>query len=463
MRKDLPKFTGKMGAAELLNALGEDFAVVENPNYVYPPYELYPLAAKASALESGLLGAVMDMDGTTTTTETLCIHSLETMVRRIIGREGDSGWRGLDEERDYPHIIGNSTTKHVEYLIRTYRDEIRSEPLKFFTLHAAIWTLGKAADEGRKKEVRNNLATLGLESVLRDNRFVRLMKAGSLDTPKERSAIQDLADHYCVNLRLESIADIVRVAIDVYYQRYHEILSQIDRGVGGSSLAETLLGDPNRRLISPMSGIGYFLALIKGWLGKDAQVCYEGFVEYLREIGEPWEDLEANRAMLEPMGLHFERNPVLVAVVTSSIQYEANIVLSEVFRVLREQIEDWDVPKEKKSFLLERFASYRTVYDAVITASDSSEIRLKPHRDLYSLALHQLGVKPEDFGKVIGFEDSESGTIAIRAAGIPLCVAVPFPETKGHTFDAACHVAHGGIPEVVLKKLCFLPEALLAE
>ncbi len=91
MNRTLPKFASAKDAAELQVRLSEDFAVVENPDYIFPPYELYPLAQKATELSSGMTGAVMDMDGTTTTTETLCIHSLETMVRRITARETDSG------------------------------------------------------------------------------------------------------------------------------------------------------------------------------------------------------------------------------------------------------------------------------------------------------------------------------------------------------------------------------------
>jgi beta-phosphoglucomutase-like phosphatase (HAD superfamily) len=98
---------------------------------------------------------------------------------------------------------------------------------------------------------------------------------------------------------------------------------------------------------------------------------------------------------------------------------------------------------------------YRNTYDAFITASDSTEIRLKPHRDLYSIALHQMNVPVKDFGNVIGFEDSESGTIAIRAAGIGRCIAVPFAQTKGHNFEAATLVCAGGVPEVVLEHNVF--------
>jgi beta-phosphoglucomutase-like phosphatase (HAD superfamily) len=132
------------------------------------------------------------------------------------------------------------------------------------------------------------------------------------------------------------------------------------------------------------------------------------------------------------------------------------IVLSEVFRVLCSEIENWPVSRSCKKVLLEKFSSYENIYDGFVTATDSSEIRLKPHRDLYSIALHQLGIPTSEYDQVIGFEDSESGTIAIRAAGIGLCLAVPFSDTQHHDFRAASHVLHGGLPEAILKHNVFL-------
>ena len=94
----------------------------------------------------------------------------------------------------------------------------------------------------------------------------------------------------------------------------------------------------------------------------------------------------------------------------------------------------------------------------MITASDSNEIRLKPHRDLYSIALHKLGVPKNKFKHVIGFEDSESGSIAIRAAGIGLSVAVPFAQTSGHNMNTAAYICKNGLPEVILKHNLFLKD-----
>lgn len=156
------------------------------------------------------------------------------------------------------------------------------------------------------------------------------------------------------------------------------------------------------------------------------------------------------------LGTIFEGYPAKVGIVTSSIYYEANIVISEVMNAIREEIKEWPISDAKKKFLLGKFSSYANVYDAFITASDSSEIRLKPHPDLFALALHKLSVPKDEYNSVIGFEDSESGTIAMCAAGIGFCVAVPFADTERHDLSAASYISKGGIPEVILQKGIFL-------
>ena len=89
-----------------------EVALVRNPGYIYAPVEFYPLAPKVSGPIPRVAGVVKDMDGTTTTTEPLCLHSLEWMVGRVTDANDD--WSGLDKARDYPHIIGNSTCLVVE-------------------------------------------------------------------------------------------------------------------------------------------------------------------------------------------------------------------------------------------------------------------------------------------------------------------------------------------------------------
>jgi beta-phosphoglucomutase-like phosphatase (HAD superfamily) len=442
----------------------KDVAIVKNPEYIYPLFDFYALAPKIKKPLKEIYGIICDMDGTTTTTETLCLHSLEVMVRRITDREDAKKWRGLDHQKDYPNIIGNSTTKHVEYLIKTYSNDIKKPSMKMAYFKAALWTLLFGQDEGRRKDVLDNLKVFGVEGLLKDKIFIDFAKKQN----KTFEGIDPLADLFFKQLQnkfiLEDFNNIVRAAIDIYYHRYHEILWLINAG-RGKKLSLELFADPNKRLIEPMPGVGVYLAAMKGWLGKDLSLFYKVIENHL--IGH----LVLKRGKISfggsdkndlvKLGNYFAKNPAKIAIVTSSIFYEANIVLNEVFRVVVEQIDGWPISSQKKKFLKEKFSSYRNIYDCFITASDSSEIRLKPHRDLYSIALHRLGLIPKDFDKIIGYEDSESGTIAIRAAGVGKCVAVPFSDTAGHNLNAAVHILNGGLFEALFVYNGFLDKKSL--
>jgi len=456
--KNSEKFVSGDEAGEIIKDLGPEFTIVKNPDYIHPAFEVYPLAPKITQPVDNLVAAVMDMDGTTTTTEALCIHSLEFMVRKISGKISRDDWQGLDSVTDYPHIIGNSTTKHVEYLIQTYAEMIQPEFLKRAYFSAVLWFLIHGKDQRRISEVKNNLSNLGCQDVLKDE---KLNKAIDSNKIKDRE-LQQLTEYLLVNyggiFQAENFSTRVRAAIDIYYQRYHEILNLI-QAEKGASISEELLGKPNVRLIEPMPGVAEFLALVKGWLVEDIwkfipliiNLYQENCPDQIHKI-----DIKSIENKLHKLVLHFQKFPLKVAVVTSSIFYEAQIVMTEVFRVLHQQVANWDVSQQTRELILNRFLDYQNVYDGFVTASDSSEIRLKPHHDLYSIALHQLGIPKEKFKQVVGFEDSESGTIAIRAAGIGLCVAVPFSDTQHHDLRAAAYVLNGGLPEAMVKYGLFL-------
>ena len=444
------RIIGKNEARKQLAELSTEFALIHNPNYIHPQYELYPLALKITSTRKNLIGLVMDMDGTTTTTEELCIHSLEYMVRQITGRTNRDSWKGLDHKKDYPHIIGNSTTKHVEYLIKKYRPHIRHKELTKSFFYSTLRTLIGGKDEGRKRDVRNNLASFDCTEILNDPKVLNLQP--DLADAQLRKLANEFAADFGDAIELNNFNGLVRAGIDIYYQRYHEILAAIARGEG-TKLSNELLGDPSKHLIEPMPGIGIFLAMTKGILGDEAGTLTEILIDHYRtRTGDTNEiDTEKIRRSLQQLGIRYRKKPLKLAVVTSSILYEADIVMNEVFKVIREDISSWRVSDRTKTKLLDYFTDYRKMYDGFVTASDTNEIRLKPHRDLYSIALHQLNIPKKDFDKVAGFEDSESGTIAIRAAGIGLCIAVPFAQTKGHNFEAASFVAEGGVAEVLLR------------
>ena len=463
MSSTIPKFADAQTAARLAGALSDQYAIVANPPYIYPSYDVYPLSKGTPVLEDGLLAAVMDMDGTTTTTEPLCINALDTMVRRCCGRADDPAWPGLDQQQDYPHIIGNSTTKHVEYLVRTYGDRFQQAEMRTHLVHGAAWTLARGKDPGRKRDLRNTLAALGVGAMVEDAAFQALLRVRDFGSAEARAGAEAVAEAHRDAFNFEGIPNLTRAGIEIYYQRYHELLGWVAEG-RGDEMAEQVLGPGGKRLIGPMPGVGVFLALLKGWLGRDAARFADALAAPLTAAGMLSEnELPACRERLGQLGVYLEKHPARVALVTSSIFYEADLVLTEVFRIIRTEIPQWPVSDAKKSFLLERFAGPHHYYDGFITATDSSEIRLKPHRDLYSMAMHEIGLYPEDFGRVVGFEDSESGTIAIRAAGIRVCCALPFHMTTGHHFEAATRVCPGGLPEVMLKQGLFLTESLLEE
>ncbi len=452
------KFCNQQQAASLIKQLGNDFAVVKNPDYIHPAFELYPLAQKITSPLDNLAGVVMDMDGTTTTTEELCIHSLEYMIRKMSGRMTKEEWPGLDQQADYPNIIGNSTTKHVEFLIKKYEKLFNDDAIRRAFIDASVWTLIEGKDRKRKEEVELNLINLNLKEILTDERLSVLKSEYDINGITGAHAAEYFYKKYAGLSGHFSFTDLVKIGIDIYYQRYHEILERIKKGEGGKISLE-LFGTADKHLIEPMPGVLVFLSLIKGWLGEQADKLAAELINAYNiksDAGYSNAQTEEIKNNLKLLGKRFANAPLKVAIVTSSIYYEADIVMKEVFKVLYSEIDSLELSEDVKSFLKGKFSNYRNIYDAFVTASDSSEIRLKPHRDLYSIALHQLNIPKTNFNKVIGFEDSESGVTAIRAAGIGLSVAVPFAKTAGHNLDSAAFILNGGLPESLLHYNLFL-------
>lgn len=473
------KIMTRAEAINLASQLGDEFAVVQNPDHIHPPYEIYPLAQKINTPRQKLAAALMDMDGTLTTTEELCLHSLEFMIRRASGRQGKDHWKGLDHIIDYPHIIGNSTTKHVEFLIRRYNNFIQPELLIESFIHSVLWTLILGFDQSRKDEVKISLRHFGLLKMLEDSKYIELLGNPQHFISNTNVYVQYFLNKYIPNFKSTNFTLFVRAGIDIYYQRYHEILEKIKNG-DGEKLSIELLDDKNKRLIEPMPGVGPFIAMTKGWLGEDAVKLFDFLVDELRyKLGQSYQisdvdtidflmykiwgagydhniDIDRAEKLLGSIATSFEKKPIKLGVATSSILYEADIVLREMFNVVKKRIDKWNISDKKKEFIKGKFSDYTNVFDGIVTASDSNEIRLKPHRDLYSIALNKLGIPKEDFDYTIGFEDSESGITAIRASGIGLAVAVPFNKTQGHNLEASAYILQGGLPEAILIHHLFL-------
>lgn len=443
------KFVNIEEVVQVISQQGFEFAVIHNPEYVYPSFEIHPLAEKILTPANTLIAVVCDLDGTLATTEELSIYSLEFMVRQISGRYTSESWKGFDPFIDYPNIIGNSTTKHIEYLISRYSNFINPDCLKKAYFCAAIWTMTTGHDKQRADEVKSNLINLGCKNILLDKRLNELIAEGIFD----EDLIQDyFIPKYGNDFETNDMTGTVRAATDIFYHRYHEILEGIkdDRG---HRLAGELLQDGSKHLIEMMPGAGIFLAFIKGWLADET----ENFIPVLNElmkIKNPQRYQPVNSEIIKVnlvrLAKTFEKKPLRIAVVTSSIYYETDIVLTALFKKVSDEVDSWPVAEERKSFLRAKFSDYAKYFDAVVTADDSSEIRLKPHRDLYSIALHKIGIPKNKFDEVIGLEDSESGIISLRTAGIGRCIAVPFSKTSGQDLSLAAHIFYGGLPELLL-------------
>jgi len=452
------KYISKKEAQLAISKLSDEFVVIKNPNYIYPEYEVYPLAKKISKPLKKLTAAVMDMDGTTTTTELLCIHSLEYMIRLFSNRLDKSSWKGLDEKNDYPNIIGNSTTKHVEYLITKYQKAFKKDYVIKSFLFAAFWTSLFGKDSQRKSEVSDNLKQFRISN-FEDDSFLNKFRTNTFLDEEDKEQVKNyLFSKFKKNFHSFDFNDYMRLGIDVYYQRYHEILERIKIGES-RFVAEELFDNSSKHLIEPMPGISIFLPMIKGLIKEQKKLFFDYLHDnYLNAILPKTSVKQKDKIQQSFFALCdlFSKQPLKTAVVTSSIFYEADIVLREVFKVIYSELNHLLNPSDFKDELLSNFKNYQSYYDTIVTASDSSEIRLKPHRDLYSIALYRLNIPKNKFNEVIGFEDSESGSIAIRTAGIGLCIAVPFAQTGGHNFNAATYVCKKGIPEVILKHNLFL-------
>ncbi len=407
-----------------------EYALIQNPTGVFPAVEIAPLSKKITSTNT-LKAVVCDMDGTLTTTEGLCLHSLETMVKRWMSPQAARNWSGLDPEKDYPHVIGNSTTRHVEYLMESYGDQLHPQQFTAAFIHAAQWLLVQGKDMRLKEDVRRQLQIAGGD--------VELFEKG---------------EGASTHLRMPHEKHWVAFAVTIYYQRYHEIL----RAMGSPELQTIAPGLD--ALIESMPGVGLFLTLVKGWLTpKQMLNLYPLWIKALPDdltisVGES--EYAQGKKRLWDLTEYFQNQSLGIGLVTSSIDYEMRIVLKAVFREISGQIQDWNLDQGAKSDLLAKFSDYRQVLDVRVNASASSEGRLKPHGDLYSMALQQLGVPISDFDKVIGFEDSESGTVAMRAAGIGLAMAVPFQETSKHDLSAASAILTGGLAEAVIIRGLFL-------
>ncbi|MCP4251310.1 MAG: hypothetical protein GY778_30105, partial [bacterium] len=341
-----------------------------------------------------------------------------------------------------------------------YRDRLSRESLGRAFIEAVGWTLSNMSDPHRRSEVTRHARACGLADLLADGDFQVLVARGSVTADNVDEKTQSFARRFGPAFVCDHFDTMVATALDIYYMRYHSLLRAIEQGQA-DRLGRELLGRPGRHLIEPMPGYEVFLPLIKGWLGPEVEALYELLRDHLlkrADLGYTAPGLDGFRPRLVRLAEHFRRHPVKVALVTASIAYETHASMKEVFRVLAKRIRDWPVTPACAEALAGRLADYRTVFDSVICAADACEHRLKPHRDLYSLALHEMSIPKGQYACCVGLEDTEPGIIALRAAGIGCAVALPNRDTSGQDYRAAAEIVPGGLPELILARNLLLAE-----
>ncbi|MEW6250054.1 MAG: hypothetical protein AB1716_05360 [Planctomycetota bacterium] len=483
--------------AERLGAT--EFAQVRNLDYILAPTDLYPLAPRVPPPLPRIMAFAVDMDGTSTTTEPLALHALEYMVRRFTNRPAKADWPGLDERLDLPHVIGSSNFRHTEFLLTRYRAAIDRPAFAAAFIEAVLWTLANMTDPQRRRDVALNARNCGLTQMLKDP-AVTVVQSSALQQhsvppagqssalqaavgpsqgraegePEPAQAIDPARQSLAVRKYVPAfnpthLSDEVAAALDIYYMRYHSILRELEQG-RGEALARELLGagapgagacSAARHLVEPMPGYDVFIPLIKGWLGPEIDALYEPLRAHLlknTELGHARAAIDAWRPRLVRLADHFRRSPAKAALVTASIAYETHACMREVIRVMAERVAHWPVPAETRDRLAANLADYRGVFDGFACASDVWEARLKPHRDLYSLALFQMSIPRADYPCVVGLEDTEPGIIALRAAGVGCAVALPNHDTRRQDYAAAVDVIRGGLPELILARNLLLAE-----
>lgn len=425
-----------------LTAMGEEFALIPNAPGIFPPRELVPLGAKCARLE-GLPAAIfLDMDGTTAYTEPLFLHDVEEVVRRSTGWRNKAEWAGIEPERDYPHIVGYSTIRNLEYLYESVGHAIKPELFFAEVMESLIFLTEHVVPEDVRSRVDALTKVYGMQAWCKHAK-----------DPSRRPADGEVLVRECVQ-RFPTIGQemFANFGLMIFYADYLNILECVSRGEG-AAISERIYGDPTVPAIRPMPGVALLCALVKGWLPESCAI------ELARAQRQRYPEMPIVGDLGETLTRlcrRFKNNPTPVALVTSSGFHEANLVLQTVFGALREESADWPLDERTHGTVQAGFARYEGYFDAIVTCDDVIEGRTKPYRDPYSLALARLGLDGRDAPRVIGFEDTEAGIIAQRGAGVGIPCAVPIEFTLGQDFHAAAHVLKGGIPEAIGKHGLFI-------
>lgn len=421
-----------------LTAMGEEFALIPNPVGVFPPAEIVPLGPKFQVLDGPPSAIFVDMDGTLTNTEPLFLHQVEEVVRNTTGWHRVEDWAGIDPERDYPNIVGFSTQRNLEYLYPVARDAIR--PALFFSeaVRAFAFLAKRDMPADIVRRIRALATVYGIEAE------VDQASAGVLPAP----LVDTLARRY-PNISQEMFAHF---GLLIFYADYIDILERVIRG-DGAEISRRIHGDASVPAVNAMPGVALLFAVTQGWLAGEETTALAA------HLADPaWSDDERARAArhLARAAMAFHGGPCPVALVTSSGIFESRLVLQAVFRAVREEVSAWPIGEGARARILAGTQHPETFFSTVVTCDDVGEMRIKPWRDPYNLALARLGMDATAARSVIGFEDTEVGITAQRGAGVGIPCAVPLEFTRNQDFQGAAHVLHGGMLEAVLRHGLFL-------
>lgn len=408
----------------------------------------FPMAPKRLGLDGPPLAVFLDMDGTLTNTEPLCIQAMDTVFR-----EAWPEWPGMLPERDYRHIIGFSTQHSMDYLFRLHEVAVPRYGLRRAAVAiAADWMRGPGLREGALG-LATRLASIGAEGLAQCENFLRYLDGGG-DAAAEAAA-QALPD------AVEDAHDsCVAAGYCLYAIAYETLLWRAVSPERGEAGAPALRALP---------GVDVLLALLSGIPGREAG-CLAERLDACPGAG--------TAGTLSALGALLAASPPRVALVTSSTLPEARAILGSVFKQLQRGVEEWPLDPSRRAALHARLAGPEAYFDAMATASEVDETTLKPHPALYLRAIQALGLdrvthdaQSADAGtsvqasvparrdsrdRVLAFEDTQAGIIALRAAGIGLACAVPLPEARGQDLSAAAHVLEDGLPEAIVRHRLFL-------
>ncbi|MEI7812275.1 MAG: hypothetical protein WCJ01_07605 [Ignavibacteria bacterium] len=452
------RFVSNEEASELISQLSLEFTVINNQADSYPAFELCPIAPKILTTQKHISAVLINLDGCTISTNRLKLNALEYVVRQVSGRFETEQWRGLDRIIDIPNILDEQHNNPVEYLIQRYHNFIKIDYFKRAYFHSVLWTLILGPDQERKDQTRHNLQLLGCGEMLNDAKLAEYTALKEFTKYNSNVITNYFLHKYGRNLNIHSFGNTVKAAEDIFYKRYFEILELIKLGEG-HNLAEEILNEKDEYFVEPIAEVAVFFALIKGWLGEEVETLFDQINNSLKVTDSQnyrISDIEQVKRNLIRLAKEFEADPARIAIVSSDTLYESTVIGTELLNLISTQVRLWKISDHKKNFIFDKLTDPQNIIDAIVTRGDINDIRLKPHRDLYSIALLKLGIPRTRFNEVLGIENNENGIIALRSAGIGLCVALPDSKYNMQSVASAAYVVSGGYPEIMLYYNCFM-------